>query len=233
MEYVSIGELVDADRDGKPRELVFELRAGAAARAVQAKIVAFRAGAGGCVEVRKTLFSYPTAATIGSRPKGTFFSSGSITLRDFSKRYSGRELRTLESYGRATDPGCCPSYSRTTFWRYVKARSRYEPFRTKPRAAALSGRSQRAVGVGASAARAKARAVADGEQDAVVAVVELDAHEVARGWRPAGTRAIPARPSDRSGSRASAARRRRCSHPGCAASWRRRRATVASRSTGT
>ena len=131
MEYVSIGELVDADRDGTPRELVFELRAGAAARAVQAKIVAFRAGPDGCVAVRKTLFSYPTAATIGSRPKGTSFSSGSILLRDFSKRFSGRELRTFESYARGTDPGCCPSYSRTTFWRYVKARSRYEPFRTR------------------------------------------------------------------------------------------------------
>lgn len=130
MEYVSIGELVDADRDGKPRELVFELRAGAAARGVQAKIVAFRAGADGCV-ARKTLFSYPTAATIGSRPKGTSFSSGSILLRDFSKRFSGRELRTLESYARATDAGCCPSYNRTTFWHYVKARSRYEPFRTR------------------------------------------------------------------------------------------------------
>ncbi|MDX6676191.1 MAG: hypothetical protein QOE31_243 [Solirubrobacteraceae bacterium] len=131
MEYVSVGELVDADRDGRPRELVFELRAGAAARAVQAKIVAFRAGPDGCVAVRRTLFSYPRADTVGARPKGTFFSTGSILLRDFSKRYSGRELRTLESYGRATDPGCCPSYSRTTFWRYVKARSRYEPFRTK------------------------------------------------------------------------------------------------------
>ncbi len=131
MEYVSIGELVDADRDGQRRELVFELRAGAAARAVQAKVVAFRAAADGCVAVRKTLFSYPTANTIGSRPRGTSFSSGSILVRDFSRRYRGRELRTLESYGRATDPGCCPRYSRTTFWRFVKARSRYEPFRTK------------------------------------------------------------------------------------------------------
>jgi len=131
MEYVSIADVVDADRDGQARELVFELRAGAAARAVQAKVVAFRAGADGCAAVRRTLFSYPRTDTIGRRPKGTFFSTGSIRLRDFSKRFSGLELRTFESYGRATDPGCCPSYTRTTFWRYVKARSRYEPFRTR------------------------------------------------------------------------------------------------------
>ena len=56
---------------------------------------------------------------------------GAILVRDFSKRFGGLELRTLESYARATDAGCCPRYSRTTFWRFVKARSRYEPFRTK------------------------------------------------------------------------------------------------------
>ncbi len=131
MEYVSIADVVDADRDGAKRELVFEVRAGAAARAVQAKVVAFRADADGCIAVRRTLFSYPRPATIGRRPKGTFFSTGSILLRDFTKRFGGLELRTLESYGRATDPGCCQRYSRTTFWRFVKARSRYEPFRTK------------------------------------------------------------------------------------------------------
>ena len=113
----SIGDVVDADRDGQARELVFELRAGAAARAVQAKVVAFRVGADGCAAVRRTLFSYPRTDTIGRRPKGTFFSTGSIRARNFSKRFSGLELRTFESYGRATDPGCCPSYTRTTFWR--------------------------------------------------------------------------------------------------------------------
>jgi hypothetical protein len=80
--------------------------------------------------VRRTLFSYPRADTTGPKPRGTFFSTGSILLRDFSRRFSGRELRTLESYAGPTDPGCCPRYHRTTFWHYVKARSRYERYRT-------------------------------------------------------------------------------------------------------
>jgi hypothetical protein len=131
MEYVSIGELVDADRDGNPRELIFELRAGAAARAVQAKIVAFRAGPDGCVAVRKTLFSYPRPASIGPRPKGTTFSTGSLAVHDFSATFPGPELRTTEFYARAADPGCCPSFRRVTTWTFVRSRSAYKAYRTK------------------------------------------------------------------------------------------------------
>jgi hypothetical protein len=131
MEYVSIGRIIDADRDGEARELAFEVRAGAAARAAQAKIVSFRAGAGGCVAVRRTLFSYPRPGTIGRRPRGASFSSGSLQVRNFSSRYPGLELRTIESYARGNDPGCCPTWQRTTYWRFDTARDRYRTYRTK------------------------------------------------------------------------------------------------------
>ena len=131
MEYVSIGRLIDADRDGRARELAFEIRAGASARAVQAKIVSFRAGANGCVAVRRTLFSYPRPETIGRRPRGTSFSTGSLQIRNFTPRYAGLELRTIESYARGTDPGCCPTWQRTTYWRFDKANDRYRTYRTK------------------------------------------------------------------------------------------------------
>jgi|GEM_PF-4494852 len=131
MEGVSIGDIIDADRDGQKRELIYELRAGASGRGVQAKIVRFRAGPGGCVQVAKTLFSYPQPATIGRRPKGTSFSSGSLVLGDFDKARSGFELRTDETYGRPSDPGCCPRYARTTYWRFITATSSYKSYRTK------------------------------------------------------------------------------------------------------
>jgi hypothetical protein len=131
MEFVSLARIVDADLDGRPRELAFEARAGAAARAVQAKIVRFRAAPGGCIAVAKTLFSYPRPATIGKRPKGTSFAGGAISLADFDRSRPGLELRTIATYARPTDAGCCPSYRRTTHWRFVTSTSTYRPYRTK------------------------------------------------------------------------------------------------------
>lgn len=130
MDGVTFARLLDADRDGAARELAFELRAGASGRGVQSKVVSFRPGPGGCVAVRKTLFSYPRPATIGRRPRGTSFSTGGLHVRDFSSRYPGPELRTFESYVRGNDPGCCPSYERTTYWRFVPSRLAYAPYRT-------------------------------------------------------------------------------------------------------
>lgn len=131
MEYVSIGRILDADGDGQRRELAFEVRAGASARAVQAKVVSFRTGADGCVAVRRTLFSYPRSDSVGRRPRGTSFSTGALQVKDFTKRYPGLELRTIESYARAGDPGCCPTWQRTTYWRFDRADDRYRTYRTK------------------------------------------------------------------------------------------------------
>lgn len=131
MEYVSIGRILDADGDGQRRELAFEVRAGASARAVQAKIVSFRTGADGCVAVRRTLFSYPRKHSVGRRPRGTSFSTGALRIKDFTQRYAGLELRTIESYARGSDPGCCPTWQRTTYWRFDKANDRYRTYRTK------------------------------------------------------------------------------------------------------
>jgi hypothetical protein len=131
MDFATLAAIIDADADGQRRELAFELRAGATARGVQAKIVRFRADPGGCVAVQKTLFSYPRPDTIGRRPKGTSFASGSITLRNFDTTRKGIELRTDETYSRPADPGCCPSFRRVTMWTYVASRSGYTPYRTK------------------------------------------------------------------------------------------------------
>lgn len=133
MEQVSLAEVVDADRDGRKDDLAFEARAGATSRGVQAKVVRFKADANGCISVQKTLFSYPQPATMGRRPKGTSFRTGFLSIHDYDKGIKGLELRTEENYSRATDPGCCPSFRRTTFWRYVVASSSYKPYRTKLR----------------------------------------------------------------------------------------------------
>jgi hypothetical protein len=131
MDFASLAKVVDADGDGQARELAFELRAGATARGVQAKVVRFAAGAGGCIGVQKTLFSYPRAETIGKRPKGTYFRTGFISIANFDKTRKGLELRTDETYSRLADPGCCPSFRRVTTWTFVRSRSAYKAYRTK------------------------------------------------------------------------------------------------------
>jgi hypothetical protein len=131
METVSLGRIIDADGDGGRRELAFEVRAGAASRAVQAKIVSFRPGADGCVAVRKTLFSYPRKDSTGPIPRGGYFSTGSLQVKDFTKRFAGLELRTYESYARGNDPGCCPTWERMSHWRFDKAADRYRRYATK------------------------------------------------------------------------------------------------------
>lgn len=131
MDFATLAKFVDADGDGQARELAFELRAGATARGVQAKVVRFRAGADGCAAVQKTLFSYPRPDTIGRRPKNTSLRSGSVAIANFDKTRKGLELRTDETYSRPTDPGCCPTWQRLTTWTYVPSRSGYKPLRTK------------------------------------------------------------------------------------------------------
>ncbi|HEX4363271.1 MAG TPA: hypothetical protein VHZ75_01895 [Solirubrobacteraceae bacterium] len=131
MNFMSLAQIVDADGDGRARELAFEARAGATGRGVQAKVVAFRPGRGGCVAVRKTLFSYPMPATIGRRPPGTTFASGEMAIKDFAPRLPGLELRTSETYARPADAGCCPTYHRVTYWRFAPGRQAYSPYRTR------------------------------------------------------------------------------------------------------
>ncbi len=131
MEFVSVGRVIDADGDGQRRELAFEVRAGASARGVQAKIVSFRAAEGSCVAVRKTLFSYPRKDSVGRHPRGSHFATGSLQIKDFTTRFGGLELRTIETYARGNDPGCCPTWERTSHWRFDRATERYRTYRTK------------------------------------------------------------------------------------------------------
>lgn len=131
LDFMTLARIVDADHDGHARELAFEARAGATGRGVQAKVVAFRATAGGCAAVRRTLFSYPQRATIGRRPPGVAFASGALAVGDFSPRLQGLELRTTDAYARPADPGCCPSYRRVTYWRYDVEHHAYRAYRTK------------------------------------------------------------------------------------------------------
>ena len=112
----AIGRLIDADGDGQARELPSRSARAPRAARVQAKIVSFKPGADGCVAVRRTLFSYPRTDSIGppAAAAGTF-STGSLQIKDFTKRFGGLELRTTRATRAATTPAAArPGSARAT-----------------------------------------------------------------------------------------------------------------------
>jgi hypothetical protein len=76
----------------------------------------------GCARLR-TLFAYPTRSFRLPRPRrGT--SPGSFSARIVVSR--GRlTVRTYEGLYRRSDPGCCPSYLRTSDWRLNRRKDRF------------------------------------------------------------------------------------------------------------
>ena len=83
--------------------------------------------------MRRTLFSYPQPRDDRQASARDVVLTGGLDIRNFSSRYPGPELRTMESYARGNDPGCCPSYERTTYWRFAPKSGSYTPYRTKLR----------------------------------------------------------------------------------------------------
>lgn len=130
MDFVQFASIIDANADGRVRELAFEVRAGAAGRGVQSKVVRFRRGSDDCIAVRKSVFSYPRAATVGRTPRGTRRLTGYVQIADYSSARRGLELRVREFYVRDNDPYCCPSFRRTTFFTYSRKRGAYRAYRS-------------------------------------------------------------------------------------------------------
>lgn len=130
MDFVQFAAVLDANGDGRARELAFAVAAGAAGRTVQAKVVRFKRGSDGCIAVRKTAFSYPRAATVGRRPTGTNPAGVSVMIANFSSARRGLEVRVREFYVREGDAYCCPSFRRTTFFTYSRKRGAYRRYRS-------------------------------------------------------------------------------------------------------
>jgi hypothetical protein len=82
----------------------------------------------GCPRLR-TLFAFPDRAFPLPRPRrGTEAGSFSATPRVVRGRL---EIRTIEGLYRRRDAGCCPSFTRTSDWRYDRERDRYVRTRSR------------------------------------------------------------------------------------------------------
>ena len=125
MEFVSVLETGDLDRDGRTLQVALETRAGATARGVRAQVFRFTASEDGCA-VAHRLFRWPTRATRGRAPRGTVWQTGQLDLR-------GSDLVIRETFLRPRDAECCPAYVRFTRWRYSPRRRRFRVQRTTVR----------------------------------------------------------------------------------------------------
>jgi hypothetical protein len=123
--------LLDADtRPGK--EALIDMRAGASGRHGLLRLVSLRPGpAGGACEVPHNDFSYlSTRPTRHPRGAGAL-TDFEIAVKDLSRRYKGKEVRLLEGWATPTDALCCPTFEKTSLYRYDRAKDRYVRYSAK------------------------------------------------------------------------------------------------------
>jgi hypothetical protein len=124
--------LVNADtRTGK--EAFVDMRAGAAGRHGQLRLVGLRpapAGSSVCAVPHddfRYLSTRPTRHPRGAADLTDF----ELTIKNFSRHFKGKELRLVEGWAKPTDALCCPSFDKASFYRYDRKRDRYVRYSAK------------------------------------------------------------------------------------------------------
>ena len=124
--------LVNADtRPGK--EAFVDLRSGASGRHGELRLVGLRPSAAGSAvcAIPHDDFSYssthPTRHPRGANALTDF----ELTVKDLTHRFKGKELRLLEGWAKPSDPLCCPSFEKTTLYRYDRKKDRYVRYASK------------------------------------------------------------------------------------------------------
>jgi hypothetical protein len=114
------------------REVYVKLRSGAAARLGQARLVAWRRASGRACRKPRPLFSYSSDRHTATPPGGTGdISAFDTKLRNASRRFRGLEVVLVETFNTASDPPCCGSLKKRTYWRYSRGGDRYVRYGTK------------------------------------------------------------------------------------------------------
>ncbi len=133
-DFVDRLRITDADGTTRRPEIFFDIRSGASGRGGEARIVRIldeRAGQA-CPPGEIILFRYPRKSTLGRIPRGAIGrDSWSPVLRDFTRRYRGKEIRLSETYVDRNDAFCCPSFERVSYFRFSRARDRYVRYRSR------------------------------------------------------------------------------------------------------
>jgi hypothetical protein len=115
-----------AAADTRPGAEVFFGLGGYAAFQDEYGLIAWRESSSEPCRRPRALFRYPTKNP-GPRPRGAdgSVSSFQVSLKDYARRYAGKEIRLREHFQDADDPECCPTIHRLTSYRYDRGRDRY------------------------------------------------------------------------------------------------------------
>jgi hypothetical protein len=129
-ENITVARVLDADGDASRPEVFVQGFSGATGRTGEAVLVRLTDAPGACPQPRR-LFHHPDRAFDGRRLRGGYGAMGVVRIRDFSRRYRGRELRVEIPFYRRRDAGCCPSMRKTVWLRYDPRRDLYRLYRTR------------------------------------------------------------------------------------------------------
>ena len=129
-EAVTLLKLVAADiRRG--RELLFQMHDGAARRAGEARLVAWRrTGRTRRCRAPRVLLRYSTRRPTRLPPGAHQLSAFELSAKQLTDRFAGREVLLVERFARLGDDACCPSIARRTSYRYDRGRDRYVRYGT-------------------------------------------------------------------------------------------------------
>jgi hypothetical protein len=124
-------KLLDADtHPGK--DVLADLRSGASGRVGEVDLLSWRPNPGAQICAGPHyLFKYNAAHPTHRPPHTVAMSDFEVSLKDFTRRFRGKELRLSEGWVTRTDALCCPTYEKLSFYRYVKSRDRFVRYHTE------------------------------------------------------------------------------------------------------
>ena len=125
-----------AEIDGLRRrpEIFFLMRSGASGRVAYARLYRYVRRRGQTCPEPSRLFAFPSRGTLGPIPRGAEGRAGSdVRVGDYSRRFRGKEPEVIETYVDRNDAFCCPSFRRTSYFRFSRRRGTYVRFATTVR----------------------------------------------------------------------------------------------------
>jgi hypothetical protein len=130
-EALVVLKLVNADTHAG-KDVLADLRSGASGRVGEVDLVSWRPNPGAQICAGPHyLFKYNAAHPTHAPPRTVSMTDFVVSVKDFTRRFRGNELRLSEGWATRTDALCCPTYEKLSFYRYVKARDRFVRYHTE------------------------------------------------------------------------------------------------------
>lgn len=129
--FVTVGESVEIDGDTAASEFIVGGASGASGRNGQVVVGAVRDSGDGCPKVKRLLSLGPVKAKT-VKPRGaSSFGTGDVTVQNLRRDFKGKELVVRQPWYASSDPGCCPSFASTAYYRYRSSTDSYVRYKSR------------------------------------------------------------------------------------------------------